>query len=209
MNMRGMAAALVVALGTIGAGAAHATTYLLNTSDKFGSGNFGQVTVTGSSTDLHFDVQMFGSYQIIDTGSHSAFTGNLAGTFTSANLVLPASETGDFSLSTGSISNPGFSGFNFGLNCLSCGSGSSNPFGNHLTFDITGTGLSVLAADDHNNEHIYFASDVTNADGVTGPVGGGPVTGGVPEPATWGLMIVGLMSIGAALRKQRKTLVVA
>jgi hypothetical protein len=32
-----------------------------------------------------------------------------------------------------------------------------------------------------------------------------PTTGGVPEPATWGLMVLGFGGLGAVLRRQRAT----
>jgi hypothetical protein len=218
MRVRVLAAVAALALGTaIGGGAAHAATYLLDTSGAFGTGSFGEVTVTGTSTDLHFDVQLFGSYQIIDTGSHFSFSGNLSGVASGFTLSLPSSEyytTGspptsqpDFTLSTDTssgISNPPFAGFDFALNCQSCGSGASGPFGSHLIFDILGTGLSVQPATSYGEEPIFFAADVTNADGGTGAVGGGPPGGGVPEPATWGLMLTGVFCIGAAMRQRRQ-----
>lgn len=203
MRVRILAAVAALALGTaVSSGAANAATYILDASNAFSAPPYGQVTVTGSSTDLHFDVLMYGTNQIVDTGGHFAFTGNLAGS--NLALALPVSETGDFSLTTGSgLTNDPFSGFDFGLNCLSCGSGGSSPFGNHLTFDITGTGLSVLTADAFNGETIRFAVDMINGAGVTGVVGGGPL-GGVPEPATWGLMLTGVFCIGAVMRQRRR-----
>jgi hypothetical protein len=212
MKVRILAAVAALALGAaIGGGAAHAATYMLTTSDAFGSGDFGEVTVTGTSTDLHFDVQMFGSYQIIDTGSHFGFTGDVAGTISSLSLTPseyyttghPATSQPDFTLTTGSAanSNPPFSGFDFGLNCQSCGNGSNSPFGQHLVFDLIGTGLSVKQASTYNNTPIYFAADVTDADGNTGVVGGG---GAIPEPAAWGLMIMGVFGIGAVMRHKRR-----
>jgi hypothetical protein len=76
-----------------------------------------------------------------------------------------------------------------------------------LIFDITGTGLAVQAADSYGGETIYFAADVygpIGTDGATtGAIGGGPPGGGVPEPATWGLMITGAFCVGAAMRQRR------
>jgi hypothetical protein len=103
------------------------------------------------------------------------------------------------------------------LNCqpVACGSGSSPPqFGDHLIFDILGTGLSVHAAAPYNLETIYFAADVYGPVGTTGQfstgaIGGGPPGGGVPEPATWGLMITGAFCVGAAMRQRRRALTTA
>jgi hypothetical protein len=43
-------------------------------------------------------------------------------------------------------------------------------------------------------------------DGVvsTGNVGATLIPGGIPEPATWALMIVGMGGVGAALRTRRR-----
>jgi hypothetical protein len=187
------AAALVGALAL--AGAASADTYTLTQSDAFGSGNFGSVTVTGTSTDLHFVVNLNSPYQLIDSGAHFLFAGNLSGS--NFALVGPAGMT----LSTGSISNAPFQGFDFGINCnTACGPGSSGPYGSSLIFDITGTGLGVLDASPFNGQDIKFAADVTNGSGVTGVVGG--PGGPVPEPATWALMITGIGLAGAMLRRR-------
>jgi hypothetical protein len=205
MKMRGMAAALALALGTIVAGSANATVYLL-TSGHFGPGNYGQVTVTGDSTDLHFVLQLAPAYSTVDTGQHFSFSGNVGGTFTAAGIVLDPSQTGDFTVATGTnISNAPFNNdFDFDLSCTAgCGNGGSNPFNGNLTFDIIGSNLSVLPAT--TDTSIFFAADVSGPNG-TGVVGGGPL--GVPEPMTWGLMIAGLGMVGAALR-QRRALILA
>jgi hypothetical protein len=41
------------------------------------------------------------------------------------------------------------------------------------------------------------------------PERGGSPTGGVPEPATWALLIAGFGSVGVALRRSRAALVTA
>jgi hypothetical protein len=197
MNFRkylvGMAASALV-LGA--AGAASATQYLLQYSDAFGTGSFGTVDVTGDSSSLHFVIDVTPGF-IVDTGSHYAVAMNLSG---SGFALLNAP---GFTLSTGGLSSAPFSGFNVALNCTTaCGNGGSAPHpGSPLTFDITGTGLGVLAANDYNGHTINFAVDVLR--NTTGVVGGG-LGGAVPEPATWGLMILGFGGAGAALRSSRR-----
>jgi hypothetical protein len=179
------------------AGAASADVYNLSFSDAFGTGNFGTVTVTGTSTDLHFVVALTSPYQLVDTGAHFLFSGNLSGT----GFTLSGAPAG-LTLSTGTISNAPFTGFDFGINCnAACGTGGSSPLGSTLTFDILGTGLSVLAADPFNGHTINFAADIVG-NGTTGVVGGG-LTPGVPEPATWALMIAGIGIAGGMLRRRQ------
>jgi hypothetical protein len=55
---------------------------------------------------------------------------------------------------------------------------------------------------------------VHNDQGVPGPVNYGllkewlgPVTGGVPEPSTWAMMLVGLGGLGALIRQRRRSFV--
>jgi hypothetical protein len=202
MKFHTIVAGAGAALALLGASAAGATTYMLAYSDAFGTGNFGTVDVTGTSTDLHFVVSLNSPYKIIDTGSHHAVAMNLAG----SGFVLTGLNSSDFTLYTSAAafkSSP-FDGFNVGLNCLACGSGASSPWGPSLTFDITGTGLSVKPADPFNGHVIDFAVDVVGAGGNTGTVGGGPGPGGVPEPTSWALMILGFGGVGGMLRSVRR-----
>ncbi len=116
-------------------------------------------------------------------------------------------KSGQFTYSTGTLSNPPFGNFDVGLNCITCGNGSSSPWGSSMQFHLTGTGLGVQAATGQYNDHnVYFAVDAYN--GVnTGTIGAG--LGAVPEPATWGLMIMGFGGIGAMLRRRRQAVAVA
>lgn len=204
MNLRKHLAGLAASVLVLGAaGAANATTYLLQYSNAFGSGDFGTVDVTGTSTDLHFVIDVTPNF-VVDTGQHFAVSMNLSGT----GFALVGAPAG-FTLSTGSISSSPFSGFNVGLNCdlPACGNGGGLPHpASPLTFDITGTGLGVLNADDFNGHPINFAVDIVSAgtSGATGVVGGGLGTPGVPEPATWGLMLLGFGGMGAMLRSNRR-----
>lgn len=206
MRLSTFLAATAATLALAAAGAANATQYLLQYSDPvsaFGTGNFGTVDVTGDSNALHFVINVAPG-MIVDTGSHYAVAMKLSGSgFT---YVGPDA----FTLAgPGSISNSPFSGFNLGLNCVSCGNGASNPYGSSLTFDITGTGLGVLAANNYNGNPINFAVDVVRGAGVTGVIGGG-LGGAVPEPSAWALMILGFGGVGAAIRSRRRaTLVTA
>ena len=223
MKLRGMAVALALALGSVAAGSASAATYYLNDGGgAFGDQAFGTVTVTGSATDLHFDVLLNSPFQFITTGSHVTFAGNLGGTI--GGLVVLGSDnvnSTNFTFSstlTPTIPDSPFGGFDFSLDCKTgsssapCGQngGGGHPFGNELIFDISGTGLSVLPATPDGSKPIYFAADIVNTtNGNTGVVGATGSNAGVPEPATWGLMIAGFGAIGAAMRQRRRAVVPA
>jgi hypothetical protein len=205
MRLSTFLAATAATLALATASAASATQYLLQYSNSHPDTSFGTVDVTGTSTDLQFVVNLNMPFEIVDTGSHYAVSMNLSGS--GFSLVAPAG----FSLSTGSISNSPFGGFNVGVNCFepACGNGASDPYGSSFTFHITGTGLGVLAADNFEGHPINFAVDVVSGQN-TGTVGGGlGGGGGVPEPSAWALMILGFGGVGALMRDRRRTLATA
>ena len=218
-------AAAVAALSIAGvAGAAQATVY--NLSDPGGqsglSGVFGTVEVTQTNAvlpgvnQLDFKVTLNQGLKIVDTGSHYAFSFALDGE-PAVTLFAPGVFT--LSHSEGGISNSPFSGFDYGINCnAACGPGSNNPITTPITFSIRGSGLteSMLGtADTHNGNTIRFAMDTFQTLNCTGSctaaVGGGILgdvinpNSGVPETATWGMMILGFGMVGMGLRLRRKT----
>jgi hypothetical protein len=204
MNLRKHLVAFAASALVLGAAsAANATQYLLQYTNEaqFGAGPFGTVDVTGTSTDLHFEINVTPGF-VVDTGQHFAVAMNLSG----SGFTLVGAPLGFTLAPIGGISSSPFSGFNIGLNCdqPACGNGGGTPHpASPLVFDITGTGLGVLAADPFNGHPINFAVDVVRGEGVTAVVGGG-LGGAVPEPATWGLMILGFGGAGAALRSRRR-----
>jgi fibro-slime domain-containing protein len=66
--------------------------------------------------------------------------------------------------------------------------------------------LGSLSAGSHSLEVFYADRAHTDAN-LSLSVTGGTLTGGVPEPASWALMLVGFGGLGAVLRNQRKRLV--
>jgi WD40 repeat protein len=63
-------------------------------------------------------------------------------------------------------------------------------------------GFTDVSNAPNNPRDGHWAFDVLNADTATQ----GPTDGGVPEPATWGLMLSGFGLAGAALRRRRAAL---
>ena len=195
-----MAGAMALAV-LAAAGAANAATYVYSLSPDLGNGDYGTVDVTGTSTDLHFVIDL-GANKLMDSGAHELFSGLLGG----SNFHLTAPGGSGITLSTSNsdgISTPPFTGFDIALNCTTnCGSGGNNVYGSTLTFDITGANLSVEQAGTMGGKAYYFASDVMTKSGATGAVGA-TLSNAVPEPATWAMMITGVFAVGAMLRRRR------
>ncbi|MFL5296492.1 MAG: PEPxxWA-CTERM sorting domain-containing protein [Phenylobacterium sp.] len=100
--------------------------------------------------------------------------------------------------------------------------GNLNYYGpaKHLTFTITNTGggilsIASLTGHDVNGQTVFLGADLRECnDGplsgcVTGPVGATKLSTGVPEPATWAMMLTGFGGMGALLRRRRSQAVVA
>ena len=75
-----------------------------------------------------------------------------------------------------------------------------------------GSGLSVQPANHPDGSTpIYFAADIVDgANDNTGVWVGATLTGGgVPEPASWAMMIMGVFTIGATMRQRRTRAMIA
>lgn len=64
-------------------------------------------------------------------------------------------------------------------------------------------GWAILAALDINNQGQILAQEVYLPTFARRMVILNPITGGVPEPATWAMMLLGFVGLGAALRRSR------
>jgi len=74
-----------------------------------------------------------------------------------------------------------------------------------LTFTVTNATLAQLEKANANGN--LFAADIlcgaaqTQCGGLTGPV---DVSAAVPEPSTWGMMLLGFLGLGFAFRQSRR-----
>ena len=222
MKLQSFAAGLVAALTLTAAGAASATTYLL-TADTCTGGciispatNAGSVTVTGILGGLHIDVLLGPNVYFNQAGQgHESlgFNFTAVGSDTFQNFVetnvVGAHPTGGFgAASFVETGNGNFNGLKYGLDWA----GTANN--GHLTttgikevsFDVLGSNLAIAGVG--TNPPIYFKVDVAsifpNGAVRTGVVGATiAAVAGVPEPASWALMISGFGMAGAALRRRR------
>ena len=127
-----------------------------------------------------------------------SITDNGAGTFTA--------------LSPGPFNQSPFGSFQYALECTTgCVPGYDPAGSSQLNFVVTGAGALTVAnltpTSSATYGNILFAADVVAGpngnNGFTGNIGGGG-GGGVPEPATWGLMLLGFGGMGAMLRNRRR-----
>jgi len=220
------AAAAAGALAMLAAVPASATVYSLNDYQSTFSPPLGDVTVTGQGTNvLAFDVNLADNvyFQLTNGSLHDAFwfnlTGLVGGTSVTYNITSPdgaAAGTGDYptgGLFTGANFHDNFYGQGFLKNAdyavqVQDTTGSTDYYHGHLTFTVAGGTGSTLDLGKINGTNDFVGADLRECSStvVTGPVGGtfGVIPqGGVPEPATWAMMIIGFGGVGALIRRRR------
>ena len=172
------------------------------------AGPYGTVTVTENAGKLDFNVALNSGFKIHDGNSnHQAFAFDLIGdpAITISNL------TSGFGIGPAPTSSPPLGNFDYSLSCTGCGPGYAGGNAGPLNFEVASAGALTLASLGFNTvsgQHIYFTSDIVGANGATGNVGA-ILTAGVPEPATWALMILGFGMLGSGLRLRRRESVLA
>jgi hypothetical protein len=210
------AALAALTIGMAAAGASQATIYTLTLdgcSSSCGAGPFGTVTVTDNPTDvgsLDVVVQLAAGIQFNGAGAsktHTALAFDLVGN--PAVTIQNISDTANFA-GAGAIANASpFGAFGYTLDWKGP---NGNPTGvTSLSFEIKTSGAPLtLGSTDYNGTPLFFTADVLG-NGNTGNVAatGVPTTGGgVPEPATWAMMLMGFGGLGAMLRNRRRQAVV-
>ncbi len=203
--------ACVVALAALVPAARASTIFTLTQDGCTGhcgpqSGGFGTVTLEQvDSNTVSVDLDLFNGNEFVSTGNHDALTFNIGG-----GAVTLSGFDSDFSQDLPPVANNSpYGPFSYGVSCTGCGSGASDPVPPPLEFVASRTsGLSV-ADFVANGNGIFFASDIlSGTTGKTGAVGalGGHVSdqSTVPEPATCGLIGLGLLVLGVVRKRTRQ-----
>jgi hypothetical protein len=228
------AACAALGLALAGYSQASATTFIFDTTDVpafGGAGPFGQVDVTSSGTGLDFAVTLASGFSFRDASdaNHWDLNFNLDQTGKTLTGLTP----GVFFQAPGSgFKAAGFgtpsAAWNYAVDCTAgaaatggkhpspavagCypGTNAANP--TSMSFSIAGITLADLNSVSNGGKNVFFVADLVDGSGNTGNVGATlkvvppppPWTGGVPEPATWTMMILGLGGVGAMIRASRR-----
>jgi PEP-CTERM motif len=230
-------AAMVSVLAIAGSASALTYTTILehNNNDGTVDGDFGLVTIEEEDANNILVTLTLNAplTLVIDAGAHYAFTFNLLDDPNSTIAIVQPADEGSFEyLGEGAYQNAPFSSggktpvtWKNAFAC--CGQGSSNGEPPPFSFRVTNTSgitfAGIGATFDGDGRLLttgtgnrfastatgwWFASDVSDGTN-TGVVAARDafIKTAVPEPATWGLMILGFGAAGAMLR--RRTLAIA
>lgn len=192
---------------------------------QLGPSPYGTVTVTEAVTGggvkaLDFTVAINNDYWRINDGNnnHRAFTFSLANNpqVSVTGFNDPRFSAVSISQSTGVSAPPFWTGSNVqyvGVNYDGGGAGWNRGFVGPLSFRVTsstyGVTLNSLVSRVYNGQNVYFTTDLVDRQGDTGNVGATLMPGGVPEPSTWALLILGFGVIGAGMRRRQGGLALA
>jgi hypothetical protein len=200
------ATALAAALTLGASSAANAIVYNLNIDHctggcATGSPPFATVTVVqaANGTDLNFTVQLLDSLVFNKSTAFDAFAFSFIDKVATITNIVD-NGPGTFTSDPTSTGQDGFGTFKQGIDASATG-------GTTLSFTALNEVLANLTVSTipPGDTIALFAADVAGGGGTgnTGNIGGG-VVAGVPEPATWGMMLLGFVGLGFAFRQQRR-----
>jgi hypothetical protein len=188
-----------------------------NCSSGCGATNYGTITVTGdttseSTTGLLVDVNITAGQLHSSNGLQTLVFDPIG---TGLAVSINSSTPKFMSLGSGSYMQDGFGNFTWAIQSTASNQG-GGPAGTGLEFTITDTsGLITFGTTASNSGpngtancggsctsiDVPFALDIT--DTSTGAVG---AVSGVPEPATWAMMLLGFIGIGFMAHRRRSQL---
>ncbi len=184
---------------------------VLDSASGVGTGPFGTVTVTENvGGTLTFTQTLFAGYRIHDgNANHNAFGFSIIGDPALTITGLTAGFTAISTTAGSDVAAPPFADFYTAIDCTTaCGPGYGGGFSAPLTFTVgaaSALSLVSLRSTVYGGNSIYFATDLVNANGNTGNIGATLQRSAVPEPATWGMMLIGFVGIGVSLRRRRRS----
>jgi hypothetical protein len=201
---------------------ANATTYVLNVdncSGTCGQASYGHIDVTGQGTGtLSVDIELNANTIFQQSGQNPHpdvwFDTNTA-TVDIEGLAAPFSADGSQAAGSFNANGNSFGTFDYIIKRASSGNPATAAGGQHsLNFTLSGPLSLALDSTTVGNKNLFFVVDVAsfNPNGGalinTGRIGA-TIQGGVPEPASWSLMILGFGGLGAMLRANRRRMALA
>jgi len=201
--------AMVAALAV--AGASQATVMVSDFTVDGASGGlgvaapYGQVSVDDAGGTLAFTVNLFDGLVFRDAPdkNHWSFSFDLGGAAATITNITD-NGAGTFANVAGSHNQTPFGTFQYVIDCGSCSTGYNPASPTQLKFVVTGSSALTVDSLAKSTGGYLFASDVSNTHGDTGNIGAIGFKAGVPEPATWAMMILGMGGVGTVLRSRRR-----
>ena len=207
-NLKGVMIAAVAVVNLALAGSAFAIDLLLTSDHCTGScgpAPYGTVTLTQVGANVNFVVDLAdgigwaqtgaADFQLFKFNATGVVLGDISVTQTFAGQTLAAQ--------TGAFNGDGTGNFLFGIACTTCGNGNTGITSN-LVFSVANATIAELTG--ANNLGNIFVADIFNGrtgagSGNTGPV---DVTGVIPEPETYAMLLAGLGLMGFVARRRKQ-----